>query len=227
MKALPELPSLSLSGRVALVTGAAGGIGAAVAKLFVAAGAAVALCDRDDQADGLKVLSDDIEASGGKALPLAGDVCDRSAMFGIAQTVSCAFGHPDILVACAGMYPTASAVMDIDKSHWDIAHNVNVKGVLFACQSVLPAMITRNSGNIVAISSDSAFDVICGESAYGISKMSGAKLIAYLARELAGNGIRANAIARGYVRTAMTEPVWRDPVAHAAAIEGIPPTPVC
>jgi NAD(P)-dependent dehydrogenase (short-subunit alcohol dehydrogenase family) len=219
---LPDVPSLALRGKSVLVTGAAGGIGAAVATLFAAAGAAVALCDRDQEALRLEAIATVIRAAGAKALPLIADVSDRASMFAVARRAATAFGDVDILVACAGVYPAAARVTDIDEAAWDMVQGVNLKGVLFACQAVLPAMTGSSKGSIVTTLSDSAFDVIPGEAAYGISKTAGARLTAYLAREIAGSGVRANAIAPGYVRTAMTEAVWRDPVAYAAAVDGIP-----
>ncbi len=222
MAAPPDLPSLSLEGRTVLVTGASGGIGTATVTLFAAAGAAVVLCDRHEAAARLDRLAAAVTNFGRQALPLTADARDRGAIFAAAQQATAAFGPVHSLVACAGVYPPATRMIDMDEAAWDIVQGVNLKGALFACQAVLPGMVARGEGSVVTVVSDSAYDVIPGEGAYGISKMARARLTAYLARELAGSGVRANAIAPGYVKTQMTAAVWGDPAAHAAAIEGIP-----
>ena len=90
------------------------------------------------------------------------------------------------------------------------------------CQLAVPSMRERGSGCIVNIASDSAFDVIEGEGPYGISKIGVTKLTAYLAKELAGTGVRINAIAPGWVKTPQTAFVWSDRKELAAAEESIP-----
>ncbi len=213
-------------GRVAVVTGAAGGVGLAAVEALFAGHARVVLVDHPRAearlATALEQLApgqDDLLKS---ACVMPVDISDRAAVFAMVQSIEGSFGPIDILINCAGIYDSAIPLLTATENEWDRILNVNLKGSLHLSQAVLPGMIARSSGSIVHIASDSAYDVIAGEGIYGISKMGCIKLVAYLTKELAGSGVRVNAIAPGYIKTAMTAHVWQDADALREAVKGIP-----
>jgi 3-oxoacyl-[acyl-carrier protein] reductase len=195
----------ALAGRVALVTGAAGGIGSATARALAAAGARVAVAD----------LAPPREGPDG-ALPLAVDVTDRGAVSAMVTATLDHFGRLDILVNVAGIVSTGAAAT-LSEAEWDRVLAVNLKGTFLCCQAVIPAMRANRHGRIINLGSiigknggnarpwiDATEQDRASNLAYGASKAGVHAITAFLARELAQDGITVNAVAPGPIASAMT-----------------------
>ena len=190
---------MRLRGKVALVTGAASGIGAATAKRFAREGALVAI--NDANAAGLDAVAGEIRAAGAKTLIVAGDVtrkadCERL----VGETVQ-AFGRRDILINNAGINRDAMAAK-MTEEQWDAVLAVNLKGTFLCCQAALPGMRERAWGRVVNTSSIGSLGNI-GQANYAASKAGVIGLTRTLALEYARYGVTVNAIAPGPVMTAM------------------------
>lgn len=214
--------SLSMDSRTALVTGAAGGIGSAVACLLAQHGADVALTDVADAEVRLHEVAGRIQAMGRKAWVRAADISRKSEVDALVDAATVGCGAIDLLVNVAGVHGYPMPLIGLAEADWNRMLAINLTGPLLACQAVVPGMVARGAGCVINIASDSAFDIIAGEAPYGISKIGLVRLSAYLARELAGTGVRVNSIAPGWVKTAMSQPFWSDPATASAAIAGIP-----
>jgi 3-oxoacyl-[acyl-carrier protein] reductase len=197
-------------GRTALVTGGAGGIGAAIAGGLAAGGARVWLVDRDASA-----AERTAERIGATAI--AGDLRDASLPArALAET-----GGADLLVLAAAVQVRTDAA-DIGEEDWQRLCDVNLGGTYRMIRAAVPAMRQRRGGAILAISSMSADRAVAGIVPYGATKAAVSHLIRGLAVELGEHGIRVNGIAPGYVRTAMTAPVLADTERAARIKDRIP-----
>ncbi len=221
MTAAPD-EALSLDGTIALVTGAAGGIGRASALALATRGARVVATDLASARERLDETIETIREADGSAAPIHTDLSSRSAIEGLVARAQSEFGPIDALVNAAGIHSYPSPLLEMREADWDRVFDVNLKGCLALCQRLIPSMAERGGGSIVNIASDSAFDVIPGEGAYGISKMGLTKITSYLAKETAGTGVRLNAIAPGWVKTEMTRPFWEDQDELERALGEIP-----
>lgn len=191
---------MKLRGQVAVVTGAASGIGAAAAELLALHGAKLALVDVDD--DGLATTCERIAAAGGEAMMHVADVCDSAAAArGVAQVVQ-RWGGVDILVTCSGI-SVGGTVASTDEAAWDRVFAVNVKGTYLWAREVLPHMMARGSGSIVLIGSQLAVSSGGGNAAYIASKGAIASLARTMAVDHAPQGIRVNAVMPAVIDTPM------------------------
>jgi len=213
---------LSQESKVALVTGAAGGIGSAVAITLAQQGASIILTDRESESDRLTQTRQSIENLGQPVTALFADLSAGEQIDVLVERAYEGFGSIDVLVNVAAIHRYPDPLLKISEADWDLVQNVNFKSCLRLCQRIVPNMVKQGSGNVITVASDSAFDVIAGEGPYGISKISLTKLTAYLAKEIAGSGVRINAIAPGWVRTPLIEEYWSDPEFLKEAKEGIP-----
>ena len=187
-----------LKDRVALITGAAAGIGEATAREFSAQGAAVAVLDRD--ATGAHAVAASIVAAGGKALACVADVRSAGALAAAVKAAIGRFGQIDILINNAGVYPRVRFV-DMTEQQWDEIQDVNLKGTFHATKLVAPHMIERGAGKIVNISSVTFFLGHGPLTHYVAAKGGVIGFTRALARELGPQGVHVNCITPGAVKT--------------------------
>ncbi|KAI1373526.1 putative NRPS-like enzyme [Hypoxylon crocopeplum] len=187
-----------LAGRVAVITGASSGIGAAVATALAREGAHVAIAARRTEA--LETLKNKLTSSGGKVLVQKTDVTDKKQVEALMQTATEKLGPIDILVCCAGvMYYTMMANVHTDE--WERTVDVNCKGVLHCLANTVPSMLSRGSGHIVAISSDAGRKVFPGLGVYSASKFFVEATLQSLRLETAGSGLRVTSVQPGNTAT--------------------------
>lgn len=192
----------SYASQMAVVTGASSGIGWALAKVLAAEGCKVGLVAR--RRDKLDQLAAEIQKAGGTAAVAAADVGDRGQTLQAIGEVSAALGPVDLLIANAGVgMPTQLEPINI--ADIEQMFRVNLMGVIYALEAVLPEMLRRGSGHVAAISSAAAFKGLPGESAYCASKAAVNSYMEGLRIQLHGRGIHVTTICPGFVRTPMTE----------------------
>ena len=198
-----------VSKEVILVTGASQGLGRQFARVLSAQGAAVALAAR--QTTKLKSLEDEIRARGGRAAAVPMDVTDIASIGAAIDRAETALGPISVLINNAGIAVEKLAV-DQTEADWDAVVNANLKGAYFAATEMARRMIARKQGgNIVNIASVLGFGVMKFLSPYTISKAGIIQATRAMALELAGNNIRVNALAPGYIDTEMNHEFWSTP----------------
>jgi NAD(P)-dependent dehydrogenase (short-subunit alcohol dehydrogenase family) len=190
--------SFDLTGQVALVTGAARGLGAAFAAALAHAGADVALGLREEQSAGPVV--DAVRAAGRRALPLQMDVTRPTEIAAAVAAAERSFGRIDILVNNAGIGPPNPAEK-VTEADFDRTLDVNLKGTFFVSQAVGRLMIRSGGGRIINVSSQAGFVALPTESVYCMTKAAIAHLTKCLAVEWAPHRINVNAIAPTFIRT--------------------------
>ncbi len=203
-----EYPDFSLSGKVALVTGAARGLGRAISLALAHAGADVALGLRDINAD--SGITTDIRKMGRKAFPLQMDVSRVDQIFRAVDDTVNEFGRIDILVNNAGIAPENLAE-NVREEDFDATLQVNLKGTFFASQAAGRVMIKQKKGTIINMSSQAGFAALPTESIYCVTKAAIAHLTKCLAVEWGKYGITVNAVAPTFIRTPGTEDYLSDP----------------
>lgn len=213
-----------LSGKIAIISGGATGIGAATARRFVGEGAAVAVLDVNTAAG--RDLVQELTAAGGQARFFD---CDVSDVGGVADAVERAaedLGGVDIVFANAGVgtIVVGGTVETIDLNHWELAFGVNARGVYALCRAAIPLMRARGGGSIVMTSSSSALVGTAGRPTHAYAATKGAlvSLTRAMAVTYGPERIRVNALVPGFVRTRLTEDVLGDPGQMEAALRGIP-----
>ncbi len=208
-----------LSGRLALVTGAGRGNGAAIARGLAAAGAEVIVTDIDKEA--ARAIADSIVADGGRARGFMLDVTDEEGCRKLAQDLSLLVGPIRILVNNAGIFLRGNLVTEDGRDRWDQTMAVNVQGPFNVTMAFVQQLkLTR--GTIVNIASINSYVAAAGSGAYPVSKGALAQLTRVLAAELAPDGVRVNALAPGIIATAMTEPTRADPRRLEAFLAHVP-----
>jgi NAD(P)-dependent dehydrogenase (short-subunit alcohol dehydrogenase family) len=215
---MDELPDFSLEGRVALVTGAARGLGRAIAVALAHAGADVALGLRR-RATGVEVAAA-VEGLGRRALPLQMDVTRLDEIFqAVADTVA-HFGRLDILVNNAGIAP-GNLAEEVTEADFDQTLAVNLKGTFFTSQAAGRVMIGQGYGRIVNIGSQAGFVALPTESIYCMTKAAISHLTRCLAVEWGQHGITVNAVAPTFITTPGTDEALADPAFRADVVERI------
>jgi NAD(P)-dependent dehydrogenase (short-subunit alcohol dehydrogenase family) len=192
-----------------LVTGASQGLGRQFARVLSAHGAAVVLAAR--QTAKLKSLEDEIQGKGGRAAAVQMDVTDTASIGRAIDSAEAALGPVSVLINNAGIAVEKLAV-DQTEADWDAVINANLKGAYFAATEMARRMIARKQGgNIVNIASVLGLGVMKNLSPYTISKAGIIQATRAMALELAGNGIRVNALAPGYIDTEINHDFWSTP----------------
>ncbi len=192
-----------------LITGASQGLGRQFARVLAAHGAAVVLAAR--QTAKLTSLQDEIKAKGGRAAAVAMDVTDTASITNAIDASEAALGPVTVLVNNAGIAVEKLAVEQTE-ADWDAVIGANLKGAYFTATEVARRMIARKQeGNIVNIASVLGFGVLKAVSPYAISKAGLVQATKAMALELAGNNIRVNALAPGYIDTEMNHAFWSTP----------------
>lgn len=214
-----HLPSFSLEGRVAAVSGASRGIGRGIAHALAAAGATVAVTAR--RIDDARVVADEIVASGGAASAHQLDVLDVDTIPGVVAEIVAAHGWIDVCVANAGLGDNAAA-LDVTETHWDAMLDVNLKGAFFTIQACARPMIERGTGRIVAISSQASTVGIREHVAYSASKGGMNQMVRVLALEWGERGVTVNAVAPTFIYTPGTAERLDDPAYLEAVVDRIP-----
>jgi len=211
-------PNFDLSGNVALVTGAARGLGRAIALALAHAGAEVALGLRD--VNTLGNLADEIEATGRRALPLQMDITHPGQILRSVDTVVEHFGKLDILVNNAGL-GTSNLAENVREEDFDLTVAVNLKGTFFTSQAAGRVMIGKNHGRIINLSSQAGFVALPTESIYCMTKAAISHLTKCLAVEWGKYNITVNAVAPTFIRTPGTEEALADRKFRDEVIENI------
>jgi NAD(P)-dependent dehydrogenase (short-subunit alcohol dehydrogenase family) len=215
---MDALPSFDLSGQVALVTGAARGLGRAIALALAEAGADVALGLRELGRD--NGLEAEIASRGRRTLSLQMDMSDLRQIETAIDKAAKHFGKLDILVNNAGIAPTNLAEK-VREEDFDRTLAINLKGTFFACQAAGRIMIEQRRGRIINMSSQAGFAALPTESIYCMTKAGIAHLTKCLAVEWGQYNINVNAVAPTFIRTPGTAPALSDPAFRAEVEERI------
>jgi len=213
-----EYPQFTLHGQIALVTGAARGLGRAISLALAQAGADVAIGLRDITAD--SGLAREITNLGRRVVPLQMDMSQFGQIFSAVDEAEQKFGRIDILVNNAGIAPENLAE-NVTEKDFDETLAINLKGTFFASQAVGRVMMRQKSGKIINMSSQAGFAALPAESIYCMTKAGIVHLTKCLAVEWGKHGIRVNAVAPTFIRTPGTEGALSDPAFHADTVERI------
>jgi NAD(P)-dependent dehydrogenase (short-subunit alcohol dehydrogenase family) len=212
-----------LSGKRILVTGAAQGIGAAMAEAFAREGAALLLVDRDEAL--LAETAAGLRATGASLIDVAADITDADAINCAVDEARAAIGPLNALVNNAGINVFAEPLASTD-AEWDRCFAVNLKGAWNCCRAVLPGLIEAGGGAILNIASTHAFTIIPHTFPYPLAKHALLGMTKSLGLEYAARGVRVNALAPGYVATQKVLDYWAsfpDPEAARTATLALHP----
>ena len=208
-----------IAGRVALVSGAAGGIGREISLALSRLGVKMALVDLDGEK--LTSLESEIRRNSGEALVVRTDITDKDSVQSMADAVIARFGRVDILVNCAGLSYLEDAT-DFDEDRWDRLMEVNVKGTFLVCQAVGRYMLRQKYGRIVNFSSVRGLQGRARDLAYAPSKGAVNQLTKSLAIEWAQSGINVNAIAPTWTLTDMNRSLLEEEKTSQWVLSRIP-----
>ena len=207
-----------VAGKTAIVTGAAKGLGYAIAERLAADGARVAVADIDLQ--GAEEAAQGFAERGFEATAFSVDVALKSSVAEMADRVRQTYGGVDILINNAGIVGPSKPLVDIEEEEWDRTLNVNLKGAFLCSQVVIPAMLEAGWGRIVNISSVAGRECNPNAAPYGVSKIGMIGLTMSLGRELAQTGITVTCVTPTVTRTEFVESV--DPEIMAPVLAKIP-----
>ncbi|GGV41435.1 short-chain dehydrogenase [Actinomadura cremea] len=199
--------AFDLTGRTAVVTGAAGGIGRQTCITFAQAGADIVLTDVAEPA--LRETAGAVRELGRTATVVPADVTDRTAVDGLALAALDGHGRIDVWANVAGVI-RYGAVVDVGEEDLDLVFDINVKGTYWGCAAAARAMTPRGAGSIINVASTGMDSASPGISCYAMSKAAVATLTRTLAAEVGRDGVRVNTVAPGWVPTGMTARYWTD-----------------
>ena len=197
-----------LENKVALITGAARGIGRQIALLFAREGARIAFTDLEENAES-QATRRELESLGAQVRFYASDAADFEAAHKVVEQVMADFGRIDILVNNAGI-TRDTLLLRMTEQQWDDVLRVNLKSAFNFIHAVTPAMMKQRSGSIISLSSVVGINGNAGQANYAASKAGIIALTKSVAKELGGRGVRANAIAPGFILTDMTKALSPD-----------------
>jgi len=195
------LPDFSLTGRVALITGAKRGIGRTIALTFAEAGADVVVCGRT--LPDLEKVAEEIRALGRRSLAVKTNVSVKSEVDALVDRVVQEFGTIDILVNNAVVYARGPLV-ELAEEDWDTTINIGVKGYFLCAQAAARVMIEKNKGSIINMVSTAGIRPTGRQGAYSIIKAADEMMVKLLAAELAEYNVRVNGLAPTVVKTELT-----------------------
>ena len=202
---LSRLSQATLQGRVAVVTGAAMGIGSAIARELAGLGARVAVLDLSAQ--GAAQMAQSLQQAGAQAMDLACDISQQEQVERSAQAVCEAWGGIDVLVNCAGVASKpGQPYTQCDADSWRRTLDINLMGAVHWCAAARASLLASRAGRIINISSITGVMSLPYMPAYSVSKAALISLSKVLARDLASDGVTVNAVCPGYIRT----PMWGD-----------------
>lgn len=211
-------PTISLDGRVALVTGSTRGIGRAIAQTLALAGARVAVCGRD-AANAASVAAEMAAATGREIRGYAADMGDIAQAAALVEAVERDFGQLDILVNNAGL-TRDNLLMRLKDDDWDAVLNANLRGAFATCRAASRGMMKRRWGRIINVASVVGLIGNKGQANYAASKAGLIAMTKSIAKELASRNILANVVAPGFIETDMTAAMT--PEARQTMSAGIP-----
>ena len=193
---------MDLNGKITLITGGAQGIGKEVALAFSKAGASLALCDVNQET--LDVTANEINALGGQCIGIKADVTNNDDVENVVAKTLDKYGRIDILINNAGI-TRDNLLVRMSEQDWDLVLAVNLKGVFLFTKHIAKVMMKQRAGKIVNIASIIGLMGNAGQANYAASKGGVISLTKTTAKELAKRGINVNAIAPGFIQTAMTD----------------------
>ena len=211
---------MRVTGKVAIVTGANVGIGAAVARVLAEEGAAVVITGR--RKDLLDQVVADIQRKKGRALAVAGSVTDESHVRSVVDQCVRTFGGLDILVNNAGIGAFGKLLHDIDDATWHEMLDVNLTGVFRMTRASVPVMLKHRGGSIINMSSVGGVIGFSGSAAYGTSKGGLELFTKCVAMDYAPDGIRCNSVCPGLIDTPMAAPLLNNPDMKAEVLAAYP-----
>lgn len=209
-----------LTGKVALVTGASRGIGAAIAKGLAKQGATIVLCSRKQ--DGVDAVAQAIQAEGGTALPIACHVGKPDQVDALFARIQSEFGRLDVLVNNAATNPYFGPIVAASEAAYDKTFEVNCKGYFLVAQRAAQMMVDQNGGSIINIASIEGLSPSPMMGIYSMTKAAVVMLTKALARELGGSNIRCNCVCPGLTETNFAKVLIDTPEIHDHYIQRAP-----
>ena len=194
-----------LSGRTAIITGAASGIGRAAAKIFAAEGANLVIADK---AEAVADTAQDVAAGGGKAVAMIGDAGSEAFVKALVERAQSEYGGLDVFWANAGISGGFTPLNEQTPDYWAEVLRVNLIGPFLAVKYASAVMAAQGKGSIICTASVAGIRSGAGGPAYSASKAGVISLVKTACNELYGTGVRVNAIAPGLIETGMTKPIF-------------------
>ena len=200
---------LSLSNKIAFITGASSGIGKACAEQFAQAGAHVIVTAR--RLDRIQTLADELQKKYNiKTLALKLDVQDKTMVKKVVETLPSEWQHIDVLVNNAGLALTTDAIQDGNPDNWDVMIDTNIKGLLYVTRQIITGMLKRNAGHIINIGSIAGHEFYPGGNIYSATKHAVKAIHHALRLDMLHTPIRVSHISPGAVETEFSEVRWND-----------------